>query len=335
LPAGFGAITLVLIELVIFTNNLSFPPDDRTILVGFFALTAAALFAAAHRGALTTSQTNALLVLLLLTELGNSSQYRLLDRAQPGQTQWLDKLRGNADIGAYLHKQPGFQRAEVANDAFAENWGVWHGVEMHGGSAASVVVHMIDSEFFGINGRRMLGVAYTIAAAPTADSGEQVFQGASGMKVYRRDAFPRAWVVHDLVQVADISQGNGEIGRDPASFKFKAYMVGPGPKLAGCAATGSADLTLHQPDRLTIQATMPCDGMVVLSDAFFPGWRARVDGERAEIYEVNGAMRGVLVPKGLHTVTMRYRPFTVYLGAALSLLGVLGAVAVAFVRHRE
>jgi uncharacterized membrane protein YfhO len=69
--------------------------------------------------------------------------------------------------------------------------------------------------------------------------------------------------------------------------------------------------------------------MVVVSDTFYPGWRARVDRQPAEIFEVNGAMRGVLVPKGTHTVTMRYRPLSVYLGAALSLLGVLGALALA------
>jgi uncharacterized membrane protein YfhO len=71
---------------------------------------------------------------------------------------------------------------------------------------------------------------------------------------------------------------------------------------------------------------MACDGMVILSDAFYPGWRARVDHRPAGVYEINGAMRGVAVPRGKHTVTMRYRPVSVYLGAALTLLGILGAL---------
>ena len=66
--------------------------------------------------------------------------------------------------------------------------------------------------------------------------------------------------------------------------------------------------------------------MVVLSDTYFPGWRARVDGKAADIYEVNAAMRGVLVPAGLHTVTMRYRPASVIWGGLLTLVGILGAV---------
>ena len=328
--ASFGALTLVIVEGVLFTNRLTFPPDDRAILTGFFALAAAALFGACHRGALTASQTNVLLVLLLLTELGNSAQYSLLDRADRNQTQWLDKLHANPDIAAYLRKQPGFARTEIANDAFAPNWGAWYGVEMHGGQSASVTVNLLDSEFFSLTGRKMYGVAYTIAAAPTPDGGGEVFQGSSGIKVYRRDAFPRAWAIHELFRVADAGQGNVEIGRAPESFHSKAYIVGRAPPLIPCATPGDAvQLTEHQADRLAIHADLPCDGMVVLSDTFYPGWRARVDRQPAEIFEVNGAMRGVLVPKGTHTVTMRYRPLSVYLGAALSLLGVLGALALA------
>ena len=86
-----------------------------------------------------------------------------------------------------------------------------------------------------------------------------------------------------------------------------------------CAAPDTVQLIEHVPDRLAIRAEMACDGMVVLSDTFYPGWRARVDHRPAEIYEVNGAMRGVAVPRGTHTITMRYRPVSVYLGAALTL----------------
>jgi hypothetical protein len=316
--AGFGALTLATVQAIIFAHQLTFPADDRTILTGFFALAAAALFGACQRGALTASQTNVLLVLLLLTELGNSAQYRLMDRADRGAMQWQDKLRANDDVAEYLRKQPGFPRADVANDAFAANWGAWHGVEMIGGNGASVTANLLASEFFSLNGRKMYGVAYTLSKTPVPDAGDEVFQGASGLKVYRRDAFPRAWAVHDLIGVPEIGQGSVEIGRAPESFRNKAFVVGNVTPLAACATpSDKVQLTEHLPDRLTIQADMACDGMVVLSDTFFPGWRARVDGRAAGILEVNGAMRGVLVPKGVHTVTMRYRPASVYLGAGL------------------
>ena len=121
------------------------------------------------------------------------------------------------------------------------------------------------------------------------------------------------------------------MGRAFESFHNKAFVVGRGPQLANCATPNDkVQLTEHHGDRLTIQADLACDGMVVLSDTFFPGWRARVDHTAAQIYEVNGSMRGVLVPKGVHTVTMRYRPTRMYLGAGLTLLGVLGRLGLAW-----
>jgi hypothetical protein len=328
--AAFGLFTLAVAQFVIFANKLAFPADDRVILTGVIALLAAALLAACCRGVLTLPQGRTLLVLLLLFELGNSAQYGLTDRSDRNQMQWLDKLYANADIAAYLRMQPGFQRAEVAQDAFAPNWGAWHGVEMQGGKGASITTNIVESEIFGITGRRMYGVAYTIAAAPQPDAGNEVFTGASGMKVYRRDAFPRAWAVHDLLRVAGVGEGNIAVSRDPPSFRRKAHMVDPPPRVEACAAPDDVQLIEHRADRISINAAMACDGMVVLSDAFYPGWRARVDHRPAQIYEVNGAMRGVVVPAGSHTVTMRYRPLSVYLGAALTLLGILGALAFAW-----
>jgi hypothetical protein len=324
--AGFGALTLAIAEAMIFANKLTFPADDRIILTAVIALAAAALFAAWRRQALTGTQARVLLVLLLLLELGNTGQYSLADRSDRDQMQWLDKIKGNGDIAGYLRKQPGFQRAEVAQGAFAPNWGILHGVEMHGGMGASVPVNVLESEFFGLTGRRMYGVAYTIAATPQPDAGDEVFAGAGGMKVYRRDAFPRAWAVHELVRVPNTAEGNILVSQDPGSFRRKAHIEGAPPHVESCVAPDTVQLIEHAPDRLAIRAEMACDGMVVLSDAFYPGWRARVDHRPAEIHQVNGAMRGVAVPRGRHTVTMRYRPVSVYLGAALTLLGILGAL---------
>lgn len=332
--AFFGIFTLALAQYVIFTSKLTFPLDDRVILTGVYALLAAAIFTAVRRHALNTSQANILIVFLLLFELGNFAQYNLNDRSDRNQMQWLDKTYANADIGDYLRQQPGFQRTEVANDAFAPNWGEWHGVEMHGGKVASVLSNVLDTEFFGLDARRMFGVAYTIAAAPTPDAGDLVFTGASGMKVFRRDAFPRAWAVHHLVRVPDIATANTEFTKDPQSFRTKATIFAAPPRVEACgAAPDTVQLIQHDADRLLIRANLACDGMVVLSDAFYPGWRARVDHRPAEIFQVNGAMRGVAVPRGTHTVTMRYSPVPVYLGAALTLLGILSALITS--RHRK
>jgi len=270
-------------------------------------------------------------ILLLVFELGNCAQYSLLDLSDKNRRQWLDALHGNRDIAEFLQQQRGFARTEIAGDLFAPNWGAWNGVETNGGKAASVTVNVLDTEFFGQNGHRMWGVAYTVANKPDPNYGDDVFTGRSGLKVYhRRDTFPRAWSVHELVRVADRGENNVKIGAEFDAYRNrKATIVGTAPAIEGCdGAADKVELVEHLSDRITIRADLECTGVAVLSDVWFPGWRARVDHKLTDVLEVNGAMRGVVVLKGQHMITMRYRPVSVYLGAGLSLLGILAGVAV-------
>src|SRR6266699_5246164 len=75
--------------------------------------------------------------------------------------------------------------------------------------------------------------------------------------------------------------------------------------------------------------------MVVLSDTYYPGWYARVDGQPAHIYEVDLALRGVPVAKGRHTITFRYRPRSVFWGAGLTLNSLLAIVALTLWRGKN
>jgi uncharacterized membrane protein YfhO len=84
-----------------------------------------------------------------------------------------------------------------------------------------------------------------------------------------------------------------------------------------------------------MEAEMGSKGMVVLSDAFYPGWRASLDGRPVEIHEVYGGLRGVVTPAGRHVIEMRYRPGSVFVGGALTALGVLGACGVAVAGRRR
>jgi len=76
-------------------------------------------------------------------------------------------------------------------------------------------------------------------------------------------------------------------------------------------------------------------GLLVLSEVYYPGWRATVNGERAEIREVDGALRGLVVPKGASRVELEYVPLSYYAGAGLGVVTV-GAVLLAwFWRRRQ
>lgn len=67
-----------------------------------------------------------------------------------------------------------------------------------------------------------------------------------------------------------------------------------------------------------------CRGLVVVSDAAYPGWKASlVDGVQTPLYEAYGTFRAVLVPAGNHRIEMDYRPASVRIGMLVTLTGIL------------
>jgi len=64
----------------------------------------------------------------------------------------------------------------------------------------------------------------------------------------------------------------------------------------------------------------------VLTDAYYPGWRALVDGLETPIYRADLLFRAVYLPAGQHRVEFIYDPLSFKLGAAISLAALLGLV---------
>jgi uncharacterized membrane protein YfhO len=69
----------------------------------------------------------------------------------------------------------------------------------------------------------------------------------------------------------------------------------------------------------------PRDALVVLAEAWYPGWRARADGRDVPCLPVNAWMRAAAVPAGTREVVFYYRSRLLWPGAALSVLGLLAA----------
>ena len=67
--------------------------------------------------------------------------------------------------------------------------------------------------------------------------------------------------------------------------------------------------------------------ILVLADAYYPGWVVTVNGEPGDILRADYLLRGVYLPAGVHEVIFRYRPASFRWGIALSAIGVALAVA--------
>lgn len=99
---------------------------------------------------------------------------------------------------------------------------------------------------------------------------------------------------------------------------------------AGSAgAGGEVSITSYAPERVVVSVTSERPGFLVLKDAFYPGWRAAVNGEAVDVVATNVLFRGVPVPAGASEVVFWYMPTTWQTGLRLSLAGGLLWLALA------
>ena len=294
--------------------------DNRMLITALAALLLTAVLGGWRSGGISARAGKVAVLALVLFELGNVTDYWLAHFSDKEHTPYLRPLSQHGDVAAYLKSQGEFARFTYDKE-IPYNIGDWFGLEAFNAYTASVPASLWAHDIFSPRVQDILGIRYHVGKTAARPDEQEVFQGQSGVKVYENPAaFPRAWSVHETRKVAGEKQAR-ELLADPGfDARNNAFLIRENPpRLATCRGD-DVFMPHHEPNYVKIQARMQCRGMVILTDAWFPGWTATVDGKRAKIERVYGMVRGVVVEEGDHMIEMRYRPWSVYLGAAMSLL---------------
>lgn len=91
---------------------------------------------------------------------------------------------------------------------------------------------------------------------------------------------------------------------------------------------GETQLISYDPSSVKIKVRTPVNTLMFISDAYYPGWRAKVDDKDTKIYRANYAFRSVVVPKGEHIVEFYFEPESFKIGIYVSIFGVTILVGV-------
>lgn len=246
----------------------------------------------------------------------------------------------------YLQSAPGFFRIDSRTDV-ADVWqpdlALLTGLDDVNGVDNPLVVADVARYWEGTGGRvtrlyDFLGVRYVIASKDVTldwDKFSLAFDADPAVNVYwNQTALPRAFVVHRAVAASDHEDAWARIhqpGFDPA-----ASVVLEGGQSLDLQADAQAQVEMvrYEANSLELAVASPADGYLVLSDPFYPGWRAEMDGQPVDILRANYAFRAVPVPAGSHRLTMTFRSGAWQVGLVISGLTVLlllslGGVALA------
>lgn len=183
----------------------------------------------------------------------------------------------------------------------------------------------------------VMGTRYVIQAPSDpllAIPGLTLVHSGPDARVYRNaDVQPRAAVVGAQA----IAPDGAAALRDVVAPGFRIDRVAVTEHAIGGLATttsaatpapaGTARISDVQDDSLTVRATARRPGLLVVSDAWYPGWKATVDGHPATVHRVDYVFRGVQVGAGSHRVVFTFQPLSWRVGWIISLVALLGLLA--------
>jgi O-antigen/teichoic acid export membrane protein len=190
-----------------------------------------------------------------------------------------------------------------------------------------------------------LGGRYIVSSTPLADPNLRLVYDDE-VRIYENErALPRAWVVTEATVVPDRAALLAALDHfDPRH----SVLLESAPRQdiwrtlpVGRPVPSVTKVRSESPNHLELDVTAPQAGLLVVSDTWFPGWRAQVvEGAGAAfggqaptvevpVYRADGMLRAVPVPAGRSTVRLEYSPMSVKLGLYATFLGLIALLLLA------
>jgi hypothetical protein len=185
--------------------------------------------------------------------------------------------------------------------------------------------------------REVLGVRFIVLPPAVVPEPRLrlVYEGPDARVFEDPAALPRAFVAARATCVDDRSAVARLRSRSLAPLEEVLLAdCGTPPEAAPrAAAAAEARITVDDPARVVISASAAAPAWLVLTDTWFPGWRARLDGVEVALLRADHAFRAVALPAGTHEIELSFAPRGLRAGVAISLGALL--VVVVMLLHRR
>lgn len=171
--------------------------------------------------------------------------------------------------------------------------------------------------------------------APWTDSSRSTFRPmylGQNYAIYRNEApVSRSWVASDVETIKDdaaILSRLKEPGFDPRRTVVLEEMPQGWVPSTDTAAAGTAEIVKYEPNVIELRAQMARKGVLVLSENWYPWFRAWVDGKEQKVYRADYTLRALVLEPGTHKVEFRFKSPYMKAGVWITFIS-LGLVALA------
>lgn len=178
----------------------------------------------------------------------------------------------------------------------------------------------------------LVGIRYALLPPGTPTTRPEftvVYDAADGRIFRNENALPRAFLVGRGRCTAD-AEARRLIARHAVDFRNELLLAdcdGPAPAAEPPGPAASAHIARYEPRTVAIRVSTDQPAYLVLTDTWYPGWKARVDGGQTRLWRADHAFRAVTVSPGEHLVEFRYEPAWLAPGLVISGASLAGILA--------
>lgn len=170
-------------------------------------------------------------------------------------------------------------------------------------------------------------------------------QQGGTMPLANPNAYGNAWFVGKVVYAATAREEMDMLKRidrrnEAVVGKDFAAALGNATELRRDSAD-AITLTAYEPNKLTYEVSSANGGVAVLSEVYYPGWTAELDGQEIQIARADYVLRAVKVPAGKHTLVLTFDPASLktteavaYVAMAVMLLALVCAAIISLRRRK-
>jgi uncharacterized membrane protein YfhO len=293
-----------------------------------------------HRRLLPLSIGAAALCALLLVDLG--SVHRKAVRHDASSYERISEIQ--RDLNASLAWDKSLYRVGAFQHSLGANLEMFFGYQTVGGFTAlfpSRYYHYVDkyaeyklprgwvSLFYGVSRNHvlmdLLNVKYEILYTSKAIG-------------FRTTYLPRAFLVPhgrfvDTEDILDILTSSDFYPYKTVLLEKEGGAEYPEAVSRGSSSSGEVEIKSYRPDSIVLITDAPVPAYLFLSEIFYPGWKAFLDGQPTRILRGNYLFRVLEVPEGRHRVHLEFDPWTIKAGTGITLLTALLILAMPVFRR--
>lgn len=152
---------------------------------------------------------------------------------------------------------------------------------------------------------------------------QSTYQDQPAFVLENQNLTPRVYLVNDFKVISERQAAVEEMLS--GNFTPEEYVIlnkDPGISPVD-SLTAAAKVTEFDFHKLTVEYQSSATAMLVLSEVYYPDWKAYVDGQPVEVIRANNVIRAIPVPKGQHHVEFRYESNAFQYGLILTLVSYL------------